>query len=132
MASKRNPPDKVYLIRADINGDVEYKIGCTSRTPQHRIAEMRTSNPADMSVVATYVTQWARELEGVLHKHYVKHRLSNEWFYFPEGITLEDFVQQCERHERALSAVLTRGVFLFNPGAGGGSQFHLDDFATAN
>jgi len=65
-----------YLIQ---NGETcDYKIGITTNIKQ-RITSIQTSNPCKVGLVH-YVESNNRELEKLLHSHFSKNNVHNEWF----------------------------------------------------
>lgn len=96
----------VYLIRCIEDGNMKYKIGYTTRSAERRIKEMETANPGAMDVVAEFHTKHARQLEGILHRHYDRFCKGGEWFNFgDEGMDRETFFGTCMKYNRNLDTV---------------------------
>jgi hypothetical protein len=68
----------VYVIKA-IDYDL-YKIGCTSRTPNRRLAEFCPKLPFKTRLVCTIEDDNAKNLEARLHKKFGDKRTNGEWF----------------------------------------------------
>lgn len=88
----------VYLIKAEIDDIVQYKIGL-SKHPQKRILELKTANPNIIDVVVQYETknrEYASFIEKSLHNHYKFNSIDGEWF---KEIDYVQFVQLCEKFE---------------------------------
>lgn len=65
----------VYFIQGEDGGPI--KIGFTRYLPG-RLADLQASSPARLRVVAA--SEGGRDVEGVLHDRFAKHRLHGEWF----------------------------------------------------
>lgn len=67
----------VYLIHR-VGAD-EYKIGMATDVDR-RLRELQVSNGGKLEVIHAIATDWARELEETMHRHFRKERLRGEWF----------------------------------------------------
>ena len=85
---------KVYLIESNINGQITYKIGRTSRDTKSRLAELSTGNAGQLAVVCEYESENASLIEKSLHSQYGHKRLSGEWF--KDTIEPSDFLKSCK------------------------------------
>ena len=85
---------KVYLIQSNINGQITYKIGKTSRDTKLRLAELSTGNAGQLAVVCEYESKNAGLIEKALHSQYSHKRLSGEWF--KDSIEPSDFLKSCK------------------------------------
>lgn len=66
----------VYLLRAAN----KYKIGCTTKPIERRIAQLRRVIPWPISIVAIIKTDNMIGLEDALHERFADKRESGEWF----------------------------------------------------
>lgn len=66
----------VYFIQADESGPI--KIGFTSGSPQARLAQLQTGNPAALKLLGAIKGSTAKERE--LHTSLSEWRLQGEWF----------------------------------------------------
>ena len=83
----------VYLISSEINNDILYKIGITKRDVNERLKQLKTGNPAELTVVTTFESKWATKIEANLHKRYT--HVSGEWFRL-DLKEVEDFLNVCK------------------------------------
>jgi len=80
---------QVYLIK---NAEGAYKIGFTSKKVSDRIVGLQTGASSELEMVASYQTQRARQIEGILHRTHRSKRRKGEWF----DLTLEDEIKFCQ------------------------------------
>lgn len=66
----------VYLVS---NGQ-HYKIGCTSRNPEQRIAELQTGSAQSLLLIALLETTDEQYLESELHRQFAHCNVRGEWF----------------------------------------------------
>lgn len=69
----------LYLLNA--SSTTLYKIGITENIG-NRIKQLSTGSGYELSVTHIYETEYAREIEGMLHRHYEPIRSNLEWFDF--------------------------------------------------
>ena len=69
-------PGLVYFVQAGDDGPV--KIGF-SRAPAQRVADLQTSNPAPLRLLATI--PGCLVSEAMLHREFGEHRIRGEWFH---------------------------------------------------
>lgn len=74
----------IYLISSDTNGKKLYKIGITKRSILERMKEFKTGNAADLSIVDSFVSKWARKIEANFHRSLKPKKVSGEWFDLDE------------------------------------------------
>jgi len=74
----------IYLISSDTNGKKLYKIGITKRSITERMKEFKTGNAADLSIVDSFVSKWARKIEANFHRSLKTKKVSGEWFDLDE------------------------------------------------
>lgn len=74
----------VYVITAD-----EYfpivKIGFTKTPTKHRLANMETSNPFNLYILADFETAFPEKAEALVHQALDHRRLRREWFRLEDG-----------------------------------------------
>lgn len=70
----------LYILNAI--GSDHYKIGVTTKTPEHRISQMQTGNPLHIESVgsAIFPESEAYRLEAACHAAFREYRLNGEWF----------------------------------------------------
>ncbi len=88
----------IYLIKADFEGSVGYKIGITSREPNKRMKELQTGNPAKLELVNQYQSKYANILEKTLHRTFLLDRELGEWFSLTQE-TVNGFQELCTKIE---------------------------------
>ncbi len=69
---------KVYLISAEIDNSILYKIGYTKRSVDKRLKELKTGNAAELKIVNVFESKFASKIESNLHRRYKN--ISGEWF----------------------------------------------------
>ena len=57
----------IYLISSEINDSTLYKIGITKRNINKRLTELKTGNPATLTVIHTFKSQYAPKIEKHFH-----------------------------------------------------------------
>ena len=85
----------VYLLKSDLNGNITYKIGKTSRKPSNRLNELSTGNAGNMTLIYYYETKNYSELEKTLHAHYKLFNINREWFN--DNLNENDFKIECKK-----------------------------------
>lgn len=70
----------LYFIRA-ASGEGPVKIGWTRDVPSRRLAQLQSSSPVELVIVATIAGGRAEEHE--LHNYFAAYRLHGEWFEPP-------------------------------------------------
>jgi hypothetical protein len=68
---------------------------------EKRVKELQTGTPNDLSVVATFISEYGSLLESTLHIAYQQHNIKNEWFYLTQE-QVDGFLAECERTEQRL------------------------------
>lgn len=87
----------VYLIEAEIEDVIQYKIG-VSKHPDKRINELKTANPNITDVKNKYNCEnreYAFIVESLLHKKYLKNKINGEWYLLEEDDILM-FEKNCK------------------------------------
>jgi hypothetical protein len=105
----------VYLISAEINGKVLYKIGWTKRTPEQRIKEFKTGNVSEFLVIESYKSEWGSKIEVLLHKKYNKYKISGEWFDLPEN-EVKNFYLNCDIIHDNLDLIANNNTYYLDKG----------------
>lgn len=85
----------IYLISSELNNDTLYKIGITRRDVTKRLKQLKTGNPATLSVVKTFESKWASKIESNLHSSYQTKNINGEWFKL-EPNDVEGFEKRCQ------------------------------------
>ena len=95
---------KIYLISAELDGAIYYKIGWTKRDPQKRLNELRTANSHNLEVIYTFETKWGPRIESMLHNYYSDLRCNGEWFRLSEQ-DVNDFILNCQKNHNILDCI---------------------------
>ncbi len=87
---------KIYLISSYLNGEILYKIGITKRNVEKRLKELKTGNPAELSIVEVFESKWGSKIETNLHQRYKILNISREWFCLTEN-DVKEFINNCQK-----------------------------------
>lgn len=85
----------VYLVSAELQDTIVYKIGWTRRTPEDRMREFQTGNASNLTLIDTFESKWGTKVESSLKRRFKEKRISGEWF----NLSVDDvsqFSQTCE------------------------------------
>lgn len=93
---------KVYLLEAELDNIVYYKIGYTSRTGKKRSQDLATANPSNFTVIAEYESKFASLIERQLHRIYNQFRIKGEWFHADSGLSADVFLTKCSKLDDTL------------------------------
>lgn len=94
----------VYLIRGN---DGRYKIGI-AKNPKERIRQLQTGNSDALTLIETYQSENARQIESALHCRYAHVRNVGEWFDL--SVTEEfNFVQICKNIDESILTLKKMG-----------------------
>ena len=85
----------VYLVSAEIDNSIVYKIGHTRRKPEDRIREFKTGNASSITLINSYQSKWGTKIESFLHRQFKSKRLNGEWFALDE-LDVKSFQNLCE------------------------------------
>lgn len=85
----------IYLISSDANGKKLYKIGITKRSIPERLKEFKTGNAAELLIVDSFVSKWARKIEANFHRSLKSKKISGEWFELDEA-DISGFRNRCQ------------------------------------
>ena len=95
---------KIYLIRGN---DGRYKIGI-SKNPSKRIKELQTGNSDKMTIIDTYESIYAPQIESALHRYYSHSRKEGEWFDL-SVVEESNFIKNCQKIDQSLQALKKLG-----------------------
>ena len=84
----------IYLISSDINNIILYKIGITKRNINKRLNELKTGNPATLTVIHTFESKYAPKIERHFHISKASSNVGGEWFNLSQQ-DINDFIPQC-------------------------------------
>lgn len=91
---------KIYLIYAEINETIQWKIGIT-KDINKRINQLKTGNPNIIDVVCFYEInnrQLAYKVEADIKRILKKHKIRGEWYEY-SCLNEEIFLEQCKKSE---------------------------------
>ena len=85
----------IYLISSEINDSTLYKIGITKRKINKRLTELKTGNPATLSVIHTFESKYAPKIEKHFHISKAYNNMGGEWFQLSHD-DINNFIPQCK------------------------------------
>ena len=91
---------KIYLIYAEINDTIQWKIGIT-KDINKRIKQLQTGNPNIVDVVSFYEInnrELAYKVEADIKRVLKKYKIQGEWYLY-ESLDNDIFLQQCIKSE---------------------------------
>lgn len=95
----------VYLLK---NEDHQvYKIG-KSNTTKNRITQLSTGNHSELTIVETFETPYAFEVESALHKKYRNKNIRGEWFNL-RPTDVMNFEITCQQIENNIKYLVESG-----------------------
>lgn len=95
---------KVYLICANYNDEILYKIGYTRTDVNKRIKQLKTGNPYEFKIMGVFESKWGSKIEAVLHRKYKRNRIDGEWFRLDIS-DVENFNNDCRKVHDGLEVV---------------------------
>ncbi len=95
----------VYLLKNEDQG--VYKIGRSIR-PQSRAEQLRTGNHSELTVIETYSSPYANEIETALHKTFSSKLIQGEWFRLTAN-QVQDFDIRCQQIENNIKTLIENG-----------------------
>lgn len=105
---------KIYLISAEINEKILYKIGYTRRDVQQRIRDFKTGNASNFDIHGVYpCSSYHVTLEKRLHTHFSAKRISGEWF----ELDIDDvynFGNLCKKYWNDINLLATQNTYLLD------------------
>ena len=93
----------VYLIQANHNNVITYKIGKTTRRADNRKNEANTYNAGELQVIYEYESNNINALENSIKNHYEFCHIKGEWF--SEDLDITTFVPTCKKYDSALNSL---------------------------
>ena len=108
----------IYLISAEMNGDIVYKIGITKRTVDERIKDFKTGNVSNFFPLKVFKTdKYAHTIEKRLHDTFRDKRIDmdREWFML-EDEDINEFLPLCERFYQTFKALEEGNTYLQDRG----------------
>ena len=84
---------EVYLIN-ELNTN-NYKIGATKKEVNKRKYNLQTGNSNELTTITSFKTDEPFKLEKMVHRHFRKHNIHNEWFQLTEELTTT-FLDTCK------------------------------------
>ena len=92
---------KVYLI-GELDNINRYKIGVSNKKKaEKRMNELQTGNPDELYIRYVFETEKPFKLENLLHRHYAKNNILNEWFELNEE-EAKDFPNICQKYQNII------------------------------
>lgn len=85
----------IYLISSELNNQTLYKIGITKNNANKRLKQLKTGNPATLTVIHTFESQFATKIEKHFHKTKASSNVGGEWFQLSEQ-DISNFIPQCK------------------------------------
>ena len=86
----------IYLISSEIYNETLYKIGI-SVDVKKRLKQLKTGNPATLTIVSQFESKWAFKIEANLHNRYHNKNISGskEWFRLNDN-DVSEFLDNCK------------------------------------
>lgn len=91
----------IYLLKED-NNDY-FKIGI-SKNPKSRVKQLQTGSSAKITLYKAYVTEYASQIEKVLHRRYKSSNVLGEWFNLKES-HVDSFIEDCKKIAKNLELI---------------------------
>ena len=96
----------IYLIESDNEHEKLYKIGFTrNKDVKKRLKQLKTGNPAKLSLIEKFETKHNRKVEITLHNIYSMKNIDGEWFKL-ENYDVDNFLENCSKIERNFDIIL--------------------------
>lgn len=100
----------VYLIGEWSNDKNHYKIGVTGGAIESRMKKLQTGNSNELAIVKYFQTKDYFKLEKLLHNHYFKNKIINEWFELNDD-EVKSFLSVCEKYQKTIDYLLENNYF---------------------
>lgn len=100
----------IYLISAEIDQNIYYKIGYTKRDVYKRLNELKTANASDLTVIKTYKSTFGSKLESFLHRYFKNKKINREWFLLSSD-DINNFENICESYCNQLEVILNENTW---------------------
>ena len=110
---------KYYVYLINIKHENICKIGITkeSKTPEGRIKELQTGCPFELNILGSYLSEYGRKIESILHRQYVTRKidenyntLKGEWFELSDE-EINEFEETCKSIEKTLVFLKNTSTF---------------------
>ena len=99
----------IYLIN-EWNTD-NYKIGVTKyNSLDKRKIELQTGNSSELIIINYFMTNNPYKLEKLLHQHYHKNKIINEWFTLTNDQVI-NFIKTCTKYNDILNFIKKENIF---------------------
>lgn len=103
----------IYLISSEINDSTLYKIGITKRNINKRLTELKTGNPATLTVIHTFKSQYAPKIEKHFHISNAYNNRGGEWFQLSEH-DINNFIPQCNLIHNNLTLLAKHNTWIID------------------
>ncbi len=100
----------IYLISAEIDENIYYKIGYTKRDVDKRLNELKTANASDLAIIKTYKSIYGSTLESYLHRYFKNKKVNREWFSLSQD-DVDSFNDICMNHCNQLDYFLKENMW---------------------
>lgn len=101
----------VYLISDEENN--KYKIGVTKNDVNKRLKKLQTGNSSPLSIKQVHSTNYMYRMETLLHNHFSKQRILNEWFELSNEDII-NFNSTCQYFEDMINSLKENPFFAKN------------------
>ena len=105
----------IYLISSEINNNTLYKIGITRQTVADRLKQLKTGNPATLTIINQFESKWAFKIETNLHITYHNKNVSGskEWFRLDER-DINEFITKCEELDKIFEMLSINNTWIID------------------
>lgn len=99
----------VYLI-CDVEKNL-YKIGVTTGSIENRMKKLQTGNGTELFLVNHYVCDYPFKIEKMLHNHFFKQKVLNEWFDLSDEQVFS-FIDVCKQKDKIIQSLAENPFFV--------------------
>ena len=100
----------IYLI-CEMDNDGKYQNGISRHANvEKRKNNLQTGNPDELYVRYKFKTNSPFKLEKMLHNHYYKDGIINEWFFLNEEQS-KDFLNVCKKYQDIIDSLDSNPFF---------------------
>lgn len=100
----------LYLI-GEMDTPNKFKIGITtSEDPYERLKKLQTGNGEELYFSKLFKTDTPFKLEKMLHLHFSKRKIMNEWFLLSTE-EYKDFIHICEDKQKIIDSLKANPFF---------------------
>ena len=103
----------IYLIASELNNQTLYKIGITKRNINKRLNELKTGNPATLTVIHTFNSKFAPKIEKHFHITKQSSNVGGEWFNLTEE-DINNFIPQCKLIHNNLELLANNNTWIID------------------